>query len=111
MVEAAKAQNPFATDKSNHCPIMERLGVCLEPAMCFLIHDDPEASTKVAQMSTAAKEFNPFASGAGGAPAQSRDFVPTQSEEPQTAQSGIVAMLSRMGLDVQVDQELGTIFI
>lgn len=46
--EAAKAQNPFAIaantenanqlEISNHCPHMARLGVCLEPVMCFLIH-------------------------------------------------------------------------
>ena len=36
---------------------MALLGVCLEPAMCFLKHkqDTP------AEFSTAAKEFNPFA--------------------------------------------------
>ena len=123
MVEAAKAQNPFAAgaagatpavkDKSNYCQLMERLGVCLEPAMCFLIHEDPEASSQVVQMSAAAKEFNPFAAGAGGAgaPSFSKEFVPVQTEAPQTAQSGMVAMLGRMGLDVQVDPELGTIFI
>ena len=50
MVEAAKQQNPFATqmkqyDDSNNCPYMKRVGVCLEPEMCFLCHKIPgEAS-------------------------------------------------------------------
>ncbi len=38
MVEQAKAHNPFGSDSANCCPHMARLGICLEPAMCFLIH-------------------------------------------------------------------------
>ena len=76
MVEAAKAINPFALktptlDITNHCPHMARLGVCLEPAMCFLIHQVADARTQ-AQMTTAAKEFNPFAASSSA----SKEFVP-----------------------------------
>eukprot|EP00354_Favella_ehrenbergii_P000819 CAMPEP_0170463356 /NCGR_PEP_ID=MMETSP0123-20130129/8499_1 /TAXON_ID=182087 /ORGANISM="Favella ehrenbergii, Strain Fehren 1" /LENGTH=116 /DNA_ID=CAMNT_0010728769 /DNA_START=218 /DNA_END=568 /DNA_ORIENTATION=+ len=78
--------------------------------MCFLIHEDSSSGPAQVQMSTAAKQFNPFAAG-GAAPSFTKDFVPVQQEEPQTAQTGIVSMLSRMGLDVQVDAELGTILI
>ena len=111
MVEAAKAQNPFATSKpteleaSNHCPHMARLGVCLEPAMCFLIHSVPGD----ASLSTQAKAFNPFAAGISTA---SKEFTPPVAEQEQSSQqAGIVSMLSRAGLEAQVDQELGTIFI
>ena len=63
MVEAAKAHNPFAGgDITNCCPHMARLGVCLEPAMCFLIHKVPSAEVPT-QMTAQAKAFNPFAAG------------------------------------------------
>ena len=104
MVEAAKAFNPFAPkpkelDSSNYCPHIVRLGVCLEPEMCFLIHQAPGSQT---QMTTAAMAFNPFANGFG-APSQSKEFVPSQEEQIQTPQAGIISMLSRMGLEAQVD--------
>ena len=81
MVEAAKTQNPFATDKSNCCSYMGRYGVCLEPEMCFLIHDTQAGSTAAvaqapSQMSTAAKEFNPFAASSGTSAATFKEFVP-----------------------------------
>ena len=116
MVEAAQAQNPFAAgaatlsseyDPANHCPYMPRLGVCLEPCCCFLIHKVPQ--TGPSNMSTQAKAFNPFASNSPSV--QAKEFVPPQVEQEQSAQSGIISMLSRMGLEAQVDPELGTIFI
>ena len=60
MVEVtnSKADNPFAfAGHEDICPHMALLGVCLEPAMCFLRH----TLEKPAAFSTAAKEFNPFA--------------------------------------------------
>ena len=36
----------------NYCPYMERMGVCLEPAACFLNH-------KKESINTSAKEFKP----------------------------------------------------
>ena len=86
MVDAAKAFNPFANttqaEVSNQCPYMERLGVCLEPEMCFLIHNTSCSSGQSAvQMSTAAKAFNPFAAASpGGTGGGSKEFVPTQQE-------------------------------
>ena len=58
MVEAAKAHNPFAgaaanaqaanqLDITNHCPHMSRLGICLEPEMCFLIHKVSSAEVPI----------------------------------------------------------------
>ena len=114
MVEAAKAHNPFAAQTkaeiTNQCPHMSRLGICLEPMMCFLYHKTPETEASPAELSTAAKAFNPFTTAAAVQPnPQSKEFVPSQQE--QTAQSGIINMLSRMGIEAQVDPELGTIFI
>ncbi len=60
-------------------------------------------------MSTAAKAFNPFAVSSSVNAGASKEFVPQQQE--QSAQAGIIQMLSRMGLEAQVDPELGTIFI
>ena len=81
MVEAAKAHNPFATkaaiEQSNHCPHMARLGVCLEPDMCFLIHKIPGAPSG-AELSAQAKTFNPFTTGSTAA---SKDFVPPSQEQ------------------------------
>ena len=89
---------------------MARLGVCLEPGMCFLMHEIPGEQPA---LSTEAKEFNPFAQGAqkGAVSTASKEFVPPQQDQPQTAQQGIISMLSRMGMEAQVDPELGTIFI
>ena len=80
MVEAAKAQNPFASkvDDSNCCTYMARWGVCLEPGMCFLYHkvqDSATPSAIPAEMSTAAKELNPFA--AGSTSFQAKEFNPS----------------------------------
>ncbi len=102
MVDAAKAHNPFANttqaEVSNCCPHMARLGICLEPEMCFLIHNTSEPSGQsAAQMSTAAKAFNPFAAASPGTGGGSKEFVPQQQE--QSAQAGIIQMLSRMGLE------------
>ena len=36
----------------NYCPYMERMGVCLEPAACYLNH-------KKEKINTSAKEFKP----------------------------------------------------
>ena len=87
MVEAAKAHNPFATqaqiEASNCCPHMARLGVCLEPEMCFLIHIIPAGSSGAAapiEMSTQAKSFNPFASNSGTISTQAKAFVPGQQD-------------------------------
>ena len=63
-------------------------------------------------MSAAAKAFNPFA--AGAVTAQAKEFrMPTQTEpqQPPSAQAGIISMLSRMGIEAQVDPEVGTILI
>ena len=118
MVEAARAQNPFATqagqtdqlDITNFCPHMTRLGVCLEPQMCFLIHKVSTAEVPE-QMTTQAKAFNPFAAAAGTpVTVKTKEFLPGQEQE-QTAQTGIISMLGRMGMEAQVDPELGTIFI
>ena len=79
-VEAAKAQNPFATQAPQAteycCPHMERLGICLEPAMCFLIHKIPASAggNVPSELSTSAKAFNPFAANAGKA--EAKEFVP-----------------------------------
>ena len=120
MVEAAKAHNPFAAssgnagvDITNCCPHMARLGICLEPLMCYLIHMIPSAQVP-AQMSAQAKAFNPFAAGAAQASTSvtAKEFRPPgEQENEQTAQSGIISMLNRMGMEAQVDSELGTIFI
>lgn len=99
-------------DKFNCCPYMERLGICLEPEMCFLIHDSAMIeATNQPHLSTAAKEFNPFASNSGTASSTFKEFVPSQEPEQETSQTGIISVLSRMGMEVQVDPELGTIFI
>ena len=76
MVEAAKAQNPFAiqSDVTNCCPHMARLGICLEPAMCFLIHKIPGGAV----MTTEAKNYNPFAN-TGENVNSVLDFVPSDS--------------------------------
>ena len=113
MVDIAQAaQNAFAMDKTNHCPHLARLGICLEPEMCFLLHDVASIeSTATPQMSTAAKEFNPFAQNSGTSSSTFKEFVPGQKEEVQTAQSGIIDMLGRIGMEVQVDPELGTVFV
>ena len=72
MVEAAQAQNPFASgaatlsseyDPANNCPFMPRLGVCLEPDCCFLIHKVPNSGVS-SELSSQAKSFNPFANSA-----------------------------------------------
>lgn len=122
MVEAAKAYNPFAKapedDTSNCCSHMARLGICLEPEMCFLIHKLPSAGSASkdkpsAEMSTAAKEFNPFASAGASNSGKFavKEFVPADSAEPMSEQTGIIQMLGSMGLQTQIDAELGTIFI
>lgn len=85
MVQAAESQNPFAAqlDQSNYCPHMARLGVCLEPEMCFLIHEVPGemSSDSIAKMSTAAKAFNPFAAGGSSSSGlASKEFVPPTQE-------------------------------
>ena len=85
---------------------MARLGVCLEPMMCFLIHKIPSENAP-AQMTAQAKAFNPFAA-AGASQASSfqvKEFKPQTAteEKSMTAQSGIISMLSRMGLEAQVD--------
>ena len=108
MVEAAKAYNPFApapvSEATNCCPHMERLGICLEPAMCFLLHKLPgqaSSSSTQAELSTAAKAFNPFAAtstdnAAGGnssfTPAASKEFVPSMGDNdgPKSEQAGIL---------------------
>ena len=83
MVEAAKAHNPFAGDKSYCCTHMARLGICLEPEMCFLIHNIPGAPAVVVssdgppQMSTEAKAFNPFAANSGTSSSTFKEFVPS----------------------------------
>ena len=129
MVEAAKAHNPFAANASmanqlditNCCPHMARLGVCLEPAMCFLIHRT-SSSEVPSQMSAQAKAFNPFAAGSAGQGSSgtaSKEFKPPTSQDneqsaqlnEQSAQAGIISMLGRMGMEAQVDKELGTIYI
>ena len=55
---------------------MERLGICLEPAMCFLIHKIPASAggDVPSELSTSAKAFNPFAANAGKA--EAKEFVP-----------------------------------
>lgn len=91
MVEAAHQHNPFAPqlDTSNYCPHMARLGICLEPEMCFLIHEIPgtKSAENIATMSTAAKSFNPFAS-SGAVSSQSKEFVPSAQES--NSQTGII---------------------
>ena len=91
MVEAAQAHNPFAVgkanlsseyDPANNCPFMPRLGVCLEPDCCFLIHKQPQAGV-TAELSTQAKAFNPFANNTPSF--QPKEFVPPQMETEQTA--------------------------
>ena len=93
MVEAAQQQNPFANnaaaatlsnefDLTNHCPFMPRLGVCLEPCCCFLIHKVPQTGIST-NLSTQAKAFNPFASNAPSV--QAKEFVPPQMETEQSA--------------------------
>ena len=114
MVQAAQSYNPFAAsaDQTNCCTYMARWGVCLEPGMCFLFHKVQDSSAPQSTppaMSTAAREFNPFA--AGSASIQAKEFKPPVQEQESTAQAGIISMLSRMGLDAQVDSELGTIYI
>jgi len=91
---------------------MARLGVCLEPEMCFLIHKVP-SSEAPAQMTAQAKAFNPFAVAEAGSAGNiaTKEFKPPAQESDQTAQAGIISMLGRMGMEAQVDPELGTIFI
>ena len=66
-------------------------------------------------MTAQAKAFNPFATNQASASpfeaTQAKEFKPVAQEQEQTAQSGIISMLSRMGMEAQVDPELGTIFI
>ena len=58
MVEATKKfDQPQFASNTDICPHMTLLGVCPEPAMCFLKH----TAETPAEFSTAAKEFNPFA--------------------------------------------------
>ena len=86
MVEAAKAHNPFATgaattnklDITNCCPNMARLGICLEPQMCFLIHIIPTEDAP-AQMTAQAKAFNPFAAGTQATSVSAKEFKPPSS--------------------------------
>ena len=81
--------------------------------MCHLVHMIPSAQVP-AQMSAQAKAFNPFAAGAAQASTSvtAKEFRPPgEQENEQTAQSGIISMLNRMGMEAQVDSELGTIFI
>ena len=62
-------------------------------------------------MTTQAKAFNPFAAVTGTpVSVKAKDFVPGQEPE-QSAQSGIISMLGRMGMEAQVDPDVGTIFI
>ena len=87
MVEAAKAHNPFAAgagaavnqlDITNCCPYMARMGICLEPQMCFLIHKIASDGEAPAQMTAQAKAFNPFAAGAQQATSVSaKEFKPS----------------------------------
>lgn len=76
---------------------MARLGICLEPEMCFLIHEIPgtKSAESIATMSTAAKAFNPFSTGAVSS--QAKEFVPSAQES--SAQAGIIQMLGRMGME------------
>ena len=82
---------------------MPLLGVCLEPAMCELRHNEKQQSA--AQLSTQAKEFNPFAS---AQPVAVKEFNP---EAARSEQAGILDMLASIGFDAQVDHEMGTVFV
>ena len=84
MVEVA---NPFGggADKAEQvepgtcCPHMARLGVCLEPQMCFMVHRIPSVKS-AEKLSTEAKEFNPFT--AQAATGGSKEFNPEVSYQP-----------------------------
>ena len=107
MVEATnmnEASNPFHMKTANDdiCPHMSLLGVCPEPAMCFLKH----TTETPAEFSTAAKEFNPFAAQPAVA---SREFNP--EAQPLSEQEALQDILCKMGFDAQVDQDMGTIFM
>ena len=84
-----------------YCEFMALLGVCLEPAMCELRH----IQQSTAQLSEQAKEFNPFAP---GAKVPTKEFDPAA---PKSQQSGILDILSSMGMDVQIDPDMGTVFV
>ena len=93
MVDTAAPNKDPLLDRTNFCPHMDRLGICLEPEMCFLIH-----RAEPSQLSTQAQAFNPFM--ANPLNTQSKEFVPPQTtQEPPTVQSGIISMLNRMGMD------------
>ena len=58
MVEATKNfDQPQFSSNTDICPHMGLLGVCPEPAMCFLKHKQETP----AEFQTAAAAFNPFA--------------------------------------------------
>ena len=112
MVEAtnkAAGDNQTAEAYSDDfCPHMALLGVCLEPAMCFLKHPtDGGTTAQTAALSTAAKEFNPFAAQPTAA---TKEWNPNAAA-PQSEQAGIMEMLKQMGLEAQIDPDMGTIFM
>ena len=98
--------------KGGHsCPHMARLGVCLEPKMCFLVHKvTPVAQVMTNEkMSVTAKEFNPFTAQAQSA--ASKEFNPEVTYAPVSQQANVIDSIKKMGIDAQVDSEMGTIFV
>ena len=74
-------------DGVNCCPFMARLGVCLEPQACHLLHKIVTVKG-TEKLSTEAKEFNPFTAQASSA--ASKEFNPEVRYAPASEQSTVL---------------------